>query len=82
MAIPVYLLAAKTYDFVGEELYYEGPPARGDLATNILLGATILWIVRSLVLVVALVLLQRNTLSVSFIAHSAGLYAWVLEASP
>jgi len=40
--MPAYV--PKTYDFVGEELYYEGPPARGDLATNILLGATILWI--------------------------------------
>ena len=52
--------AAKTYDFVGEELYYEGPPARGDLATNILLGATILWIVRCLIFVVALVLQQTT----------------------
>uniref|UniRef100_A0A061R5X0 Ribonuclease p n=1 Tax=Tetraselmis sp. GSL018 TaxID=582737 RepID=A0A061R5X0_9CHLO len=34
----------KSYDFTDEELYYEGPPARGDLAVNILMGATLLWL--------------------------------------
>eukprot|EP00873_Tetraselmis_striata_P000185 jgi/Tetstr1/420449/TSEL_011562.t1 len=34
----------KTYDFTGETVYYEGPPSRGDLAVNILLGTTLLWL--------------------------------------
>jgi len=29
-------------------VFQDGPPARGDLATNLLLGATLLWLVRRL----------------------------------
>lgn len=36
--------AASTMDFTGEEVYYEGPPAKGDLITNVALGATLLWL--------------------------------------
>ena len=32
------------YDFTGEQLHFESPPHRGDLATNIALGATLLWL--------------------------------------
>lgn len=33
-----------TYDFTDEKLYYEGPPHRGDLAVNVALGTTLVWI--------------------------------------
>lgn len=36
--------AYATTDFTGEEVYYEGPPAKGDLITNVVLGATLLWL--------------------------------------
>ncbi|GIL80235.1 hypothetical protein Vretimale_17430 [Volvox reticuliferus] len=32
------------YDFSDETLYYEGPPHRGDLAINLMLGTTLFWI--------------------------------------
>ncbi|EFJ47475.1 hypothetical protein VOLCADRAFT_81431, partial [Volvox carteri f. nagariensis] len=32
------------YDFSGETVYYEGPPHRGDLAINVLLGTTLFWL--------------------------------------
>ena len=32
------------YDFSGEQVHFESPPHRGDLATNIALGATLLWL--------------------------------------
>ncbi len=32
------------YDFTGEQLHFESAPHRGDLATNIALGATLLWL--------------------------------------
>ena len=32
------------YDFSGEQLHFESPPHRGDLAANIALGATLLWL--------------------------------------
>jgi hypothetical protein len=35
---------APSYDFSSETLYYEGPPHRGDLATNLALGATLVWL--------------------------------------
>ena len=34
----------KTYDYTQETLYYEGPPHRGDLAVNIALGTTLVWL--------------------------------------
>jgi len=34
----------KEYDFTGETVYYQGPPHRGDLAVNLALGATLLWL--------------------------------------
>ena len=36
--------SAKTYDYRDEKLYWEGPPHRGDLAINIALGTTLLWL--------------------------------------
>ena len=36
--------AAASYDYASETLYYEGPPHRGDLATNLALAATLVWI--------------------------------------
>ncbi|KAK9919023.1 hypothetical protein WJX75_008741 [Coccomyxa subellipsoidea] len=36
--------AAKSYDYRDEQLYWEGPPHRGDLAINIALGTTLLWL--------------------------------------
>lgn len=35
---------AKVYDYSDETLHYEGPPHRGDLAVNIALGATLIWL--------------------------------------
>lgn len=35
---------APAYDFRDETLYWEGPPHRGDLAINIALGTTLLWL--------------------------------------
>ena len=32
------------YDFAGEQLHWEGTPHRGDLVTNLALGATLLWL--------------------------------------
>lgn len=32
------------YDYEGEELHWEGTPHRGDLVTNLALGATLLWL--------------------------------------
>ncbi|KAK9868246.1 hypothetical protein WJX84_008617 [Apatococcus fuscideae] len=32
------------YDYTSEKVHYESPPHRGDLATNVLLGATLLWL--------------------------------------
>jgi hypothetical protein len=32
------------YDFEGEQLHWEGTPHRGDLVTNLALGATLLWL--------------------------------------
>lgn len=34
----------KTYDFSDEVVYYEGPPHRADLAINLALGTTLLWL--------------------------------------
>ena len=31
-------------DFADEKVFYDGPPSRGDLASNIVLGATLLWL--------------------------------------
>ena len=36
--------AQKTYDYSGETVYYEGPPHRGDLAANLAMAATLVWI--------------------------------------
>lgn len=36
--------AGPAYDFRDETLYWEGPPHRGDLAINIALGTTLLWL--------------------------------------
>jgi hypothetical protein len=36
--------AKPKYNFSGEELHFESPPHRGDLAANIALGATLLWL--------------------------------------
>jgi len=30
-----------SYNFEGEQMYYEGPPHRGDLAVNLALGITL-----------------------------------------
>ena len=35
---------APKYDFSGEQLHWEGTPHRGDLVTNLALGATLLWL--------------------------------------
>lgn len=32
------------YDFTGETVYYEGPPHKGDLALNVALGTTLVWL--------------------------------------
>ena len=32
------------YDYTDEEVYFETPPHRGDLASNLVLGATVLWL--------------------------------------
>ena len=31
-------------DYADEKVFFDGPPSRGDLAVNILLGATLLWL--------------------------------------
>ena len=31
-------------DYADEKVYFDGPPSRGDLAVNVLLGATLLWL--------------------------------------
>lgn len=38
------LSGVKIYDYSEETLHYEGPPHRGDLAVNIALGATLIWL--------------------------------------
>ena len=35
----------KVYDYTGETVFYEGKPSAGDLAVNVALGATLLWLV-------------------------------------
>ena len=32
------------YDFSGEKIHWEGPPHRGDIAVNLALGTTLLWL--------------------------------------
>jgi len=32
------------YDYTGETVFYEGPPHRGDLALNLALGASLIWL--------------------------------------
>ena len=32
------------YDFSGEQIHWEGPPHRGDIAVNLALGTTLLWL--------------------------------------
>lgn len=32
------------YDFSGEVVHWEGPPHRGDIAVNVALGTTLLWL--------------------------------------
>ena len=39
--------AAAVADWGEEVVFYEGPPSRGDLAVNVLLGVTLLWLVRA-----------------------------------
>ena len=34
--------------WAGETVFFEGPPSRGDLAVNVLLGVTLLWLARPL----------------------------------
>ncbi|KAL6753069.1 hypothetical protein V8C86DRAFT_2736233 [Haematococcus lacustris] len=36
--------AKVAYDYTGESMHYEGPPHRGDLALNLLLGTTLVWL--------------------------------------
>ena len=36
--------AKPVYDYSSETLYYEGPPHRGDLALNLALGTTLVWL--------------------------------------
>merc|ERR1711924_389911 len=36
--------AKKVYDYSEEEVFFEGRPSAGDLAVNIALGATLLWL--------------------------------------
>ena len=38
---------AASADWGEEKIFYEGPPSYGDLATNLALGFTLLWLVRS-----------------------------------
>lgn len=38
------LAGGKRYDFSGETMHFESPPHRGDLAFNVVLAATILWL--------------------------------------
>lgn len=38
------LCAGVQYDFSGETVHFEGAPHRGDLAVNVALGATLLWL--------------------------------------
>ncbi|QDZ20287.1 hypothetical protein A3770_04p28050 [Chloropicon primus] len=35
---------SKAYDYTGETVFYEGRPSAGDLAVNVALGATLLWL--------------------------------------
>ncbi|MEW5311654.1 MAG: hypothetical protein WDW38_003349 [Sanguina aurantia] len=44
MPAPLPKAGAKVYDYSDETLHYEGPPHRGDLAVNIALGATLIWL--------------------------------------
>merc|ERR1711924_134259 len=39
--------AKKVYDYSEEEVFFEGRPSVGDLAVNVALGATLLWLTRS-----------------------------------
>ena len=34
----------KEFDYRDEKLHWEGPPHRGDLAINVVMGATLLWL--------------------------------------
>lgn len=43
-SIPEKKAVKPKYNFSGEELHFESPPHRGDLAANVLLGATLLWL--------------------------------------
>ncbi len=36
--------AKKEYDFTDETLYYGGPPHRGDLAVNLVMATTLVWL--------------------------------------
>lgn len=42
---------SKVYDYTGETVFYEGGPSAGDLAVNVALGATLLWLVSTPLLV-------------------------------
>ena len=35
---------APVYDYTGETVFYEGTPHRGDLAINVALGTTLVWL--------------------------------------
>jgi hypothetical protein len=38
---------AAVVDWGTETVFFEGPPSRGDLAVNVLLGVTLLWLARA-----------------------------------
>ena len=42
--MPNCLRIGTKYDFAGEELHFESGPHNGDVAVNVVLGATLLWL--------------------------------------
>ena len=53
VALPAWLgaaskAAAASYDYTGETLYFESGPHAGDVAVNVALGATLIWLPLSL----------------------------------
>ena len=44
LRVPGAAAKAAPVDYSGEKVYYEGPPSVGDLATNVALGFTVLWL--------------------------------------
>lgn len=72
--------AAAAVDWGTEVVFYEGPPSRGDLAVNVLLGFTLLWLARARPRALAHALRQPLPFSRALSSHAPTLQPLSLAA--